>query len=103
MTAKKQKESNTECTPRRQKSEEKAEVEQPSSQPVTAPSQWVLPLNAAGKPVNTLTPAIPTFTPQPVIVNSQVNNSHICLYFILHFYLKHIFFNKENQLQQLLF
>lgn len=81
VVSKDQKESNTECTPALEKSEDKQDIRQPS----TGPSQWVLPVNAAGKPVNTLTPAIPTFTPQPVIVNNQgfivtpqmTNNSNV--------------------------
>lgn len=47
-------------------------MRQSTPKPATASSPIILPLNVSGKPVNTTTPAVPTVTPQPIIVNNQV-------------------------------
>lgn len=85
VVSKDQKECNAKGTTSPWNSEEKQEIILPSSQPSTGPSQRMLPLNVAGIPGNTLTPAVPSITPQPIVVNNQgfivtpqiTNNSNV--------------------------
>ncbi|XP_076012263.1 zinc finger protein 280C isoform X2 [Genypterus blacodes] len=49
----------------------RAELPAPAPQPVTGPSQIMLPLNMTGNTLKTATSSVTTVTPQPVIVNNQ--------------------------------
>lgn len=71
VLSKNQKDSSLNPPPSQRNSGGKQEMRQSTPKPATASSPIILPLNVSGKPVNTTTPAVPTVTPQPIIVNNQ--------------------------------
>lgn len=72
LTANNQKDGKANIPLPQRNSAGKQEIKQPAPLATIGSSPIVLPLNVAGNAVNTAAPNLTTVTPQPVIVNNQV-------------------------------